>query len=699
LASVTNDLTPPVAKRVPHARTFHGDTVVDEYAWMAAALEDPDAIDYLKAENLYADERTAHLAGLREKLFGEIKQRTQETDLSLPTRKGAFWYFTRTTEGLQYGVQCRIRATSAEPPAVEPGKPLDGEEILLDGNALAEGHEFFELGTFDISPDGNWLAYSVDFEGDERYVVHFKDLRTGDVLDETIEDTGYGTAWSLDASAFFYSTMDDAWRSDKIWRHIVGEPPADDVIVVQEDDEHFSLGVALTRSERFIMVSSSSKITSEYAFIPSDRPTAALEIVAPRRDGVEYHVEHHGDRFLILHNDDAEDFALASAPVSSPGDWTPLIAHEPGRRLTDIDAFESHLVLSLRSEGLTALRVIPVDGSPSFDITFPEPIYTVGMESNEEFATSSIRIGYTSMVTPGSIYACDLTTGALTLLKRKAVLADAQGHEFSPDDYEQFRVWATAPDGVRVPISIVARRGVPKGAPLVLYGYGSYELSVDPYFSVARLSLLDRGVVFAIAHIRGGGEMGRNWYDQGKLLAKKNTFTDFIACARHVVETGWTTVDKLVARGGSAGGLLVGAATNMAPDAFGGVVAEVPFVDALTTILDPSLPLTVMEWDEWGNPVADPEVYAYMKSYTPYENVTDVTYPAQLVMTSLNDTRVLYTEPAKWVARMRATSPRTDIVMKTEMGAGHAGPSGRYDSWHEEAFVLAWILDLFKLAE
>ncbi len=697
---MTQNLTPPVAKRVPTERTFHGDTVIDEYSWMAAALEDPDALEYLKAENAYAEARTAHLAGLRETLFGEIKQRTLETDLSLPVRKGRFWYYTRTVEGSQYGIQCRVAATSDEPPLTGDGKPLDGEQVLLDGNALAAGHDFFELGVFDISPDGNWLAYSVDFDGDERYTVQFKDLRTGELLDDVITDTGYSSAWSLDASAFFYATMDEAWRSDRIWRHVIGTPSSEDTLVLHELNERFSVAVGLTRSERFIMFSANSKITSETSFIPSDQPYAELQTIAARREGVEYHVEHHGDRFLILHNDDAEDFALAYTRVDVPGAWLPLIDHEPGRRLTDIDAFANHLVLSLRSAGLTALRVLPVDGSPSFDITFDEPLYTVGMDANEEYQASSIRIGFVSMVTPASIFDCDLATGALTLRKRKPVLPDATGREYRSEDYEQFRVWATAPDGVSVPISIVARRDTPRDgtAPLVLYGYGSYEASMDPYFSIARLSLLDRGVVFAIAHIRGGGEMGRSWYENGKLLAKKNTFTDFIACARHVVETGWTSADRLIARGGSAGGLLVGAVTNMAPDAFAGVVAEVPFVDALTTILDPSLPLTVVEWDEWGNPGADAEVYAYMKSYTPYENVVDVDYPAQLVMTSLNDTRVLYTEPAKWVARMRAVAPRTDIVMKTEMGAGHAGPSGRYDSWHEEAFVLSWILDRFGLA-
>ena len=664
---------------------------------MAAANDDPDAIAYLTAENAYTDAATGHLAKLRETLFGEIKQRTLETDLSLPTRKGQFWYYTRTVEGEQYGIHCRIAAVAGDdvPPPTPAGVPIEGEEILLDGNALAAGHDFFELASFDISPDGTWLAYSVDFTGDERYTVHFKNLVTGEVLAEEIPDTGYSSAWSFDASVYFYTTMDEAWRADKVWRHVMGTPVAEDAVVIEETNERFGLGVGLSRSEQFIMFSAASKITSEYHVLPSQAPLSGLTLIAQRRDGVEYNVEHQGDRFLILHNDDAEDFALAYTSVAAPGAWIPMIDHQPGRRLTDVDAFADHLVVSLRQDGLTGLRVIPLEGSDPFDISFPEPVYTVDMGANEEFDARSIRIAYVSMTTPMSIYDCDLTTGALTLRKRKPVLPDADGRDFDPADYEQFREWAIAPDGTKVPMSIVARRGTPRdgSAPFLLYGYGSYELSVDPYFSVARLSLLDRGMVFGIAHIRGGGEMGRQWYSDGKLLAKKNTFTDFIACARHAVSAGWTSADRIVGRGGSAGGLLIGAVANEAPDAFGGFVAEVPFVDALTTILDPSLPLTATEWDEWGNPIEDAEVYAYMKSYTPYENVSDLAYPSTLVMTSLNDTRVLYTEPAKWVARMRVAAPGSQILLKTEMGAGHGGPSGRYNAWREEAFVLAWVLD------
>ncbi|MGY4898066.1 S9 family peptidase [Micromonospora aurantiaca (nom. illeg.)] len=687
---------PPVAKRVPTERLHHGDTVLDEYAWLAAK-DDPDTIAYLDAENAYTEARTAHLAGLRAELFEETRRRTQETDLSVPTRKDGYWYYTRTVEGQQYGVHCRRAVLPGEtaPPVSADGAPLDGEEVLLDGNQLAEGHDFFSLGAFDVSPDGRWLAYSTDFSGDERFTLRIKDLTTGESLPDEVPDTFYGTAWSSDASTLFYVTVDEAWRPNRVWRHTVGTASTEDVVVYQEDDERFWVGVELTRSERFVVIDIHSKITSEVWVIPASNPTSEPAVVAPRRQGIEYAVEHHGHRFLILHNDGAEDFALAYTSADSPGEWEPLIPHTPGTRLEAVDAFENHLVVSLRTNGLTGLRVLPVGTDDSWDIDFPEPIYSVGLDANPEYRTSEVRLRYTSLVTPDSVYDYDLVTRELTLRRQKPVRPGPDGRAYDPADYEQHRDWALADDGTRVPISLVCRRDTPRdgSAPAVIYGYGSYEASMDPWFSIARLSLLDRGVIFAVAHIRGGGELGRRWYDEGKLLAKKNTFTDFVACARHLVKAGWTASDRLVARGASAGGLLMGAVANLAPDAFTGIVAQVPFVDALTSILDPSLPLTVTEWEEWGNPLDDPEVYAYMKSYTPYENVATVEYPAILAVTSLNDTRVLYHEPAKWIARLRSLAPAGDYLLKTEMGAGHGGPSGRYDSWREEAFVNAWILD------
>ncbi|MGS2613846.1 S9 family peptidase [Micromonospora sp. LZ34] len=693
---MTTETPVPVAKRVPSERTHHGDTVVDEYAWLSAK-DDPETIAYLTAENAYTAARTAHLAGLRAELFEETRRRTQETDLSVPTRKGGYWYYTRTVEGQQYGVHCRraVRDGETEPPVSADGAPLDGEEVLLDGNLLAEGHDFFALGAFDVSPDGRWLAYSTDFSGDERFTLRVKDLSTGELLPDEIPGTFYGTAWSTDASVLFYVTVDDAWRPHRVWRHVIGSAASDDVVVHQEDDERFWVGVELTRSERFILIDIASKVTSEVRVVPAGNPTGAPALIAPRRQGVEYSVEHHGHRFLILHNDGAEDFALAFTSADAPGDWVPLIEHSPGTRLESVDAFADHLVVTLRSNGLTGLRVLPVGGGDPYDIDFPEPLYSVGLDANPEYRTTQLRLRYTSLVTPDSIYDYDLVTRQMVLRKRKPVLPGPDGRPYDPAEYEQHRDWALADDGTRVPISLVCRVGTPRdgSAPCELYGYGSYEASMDPWFSVARLSLLDRGVVFAVAHTRGGGELGRRWYDQGKLLAKKNTFTDFVACARHLVKAGWTASDRLVARGASAGGLLMGAVANLAPYAFAGIVAQVPFVDALTSILDPSLPLTVTEWEEWGNPLDDPEVYAYMKSYTPYENVAARDYPAILAVTSLNDTRVLYHEPAKWIARLRATAPRGDYLLKTEMGAGHGGPSGRYDAWKEEAFINAWILD------
>lgn len=688
--------TPPAVRQVPAERSFHGDTVTDEFSWLADK-ENPETIAYLEAENAWTERATSHLKGLQATLFEEIKGRTQETDLSVPQRKGAFWYYTRTVEGKQYGIQCRVPAgpDEVDPPSTGDGAPLPGEQVLLDGNALAEGKEFFALGTFDVSPDGTRLAYSVDFAGDERFTLNVKDLATDETFADEVPDVFYGSAWSADGSTLFYVTVDDAWRPFRVWRHAVGTPASDDAVVFEEPDERFWVGVELSRSEKFIVIDTNSKITSEVRVIAAENPTAEPAIIRERVQGVEYSVEHHGHRFLILHNENAEDFALASTSVDNPGEWRELIPHTPGTRLEAVDAFQRHVVVSLRTGGLTGLRVIADGSTDSYDMEFPEPLYDVGLGGNPEYDTNIVRIGYTSLVTPDSVYDVNLVSRAMELRKRKPVLGD-----FDPEAYEQFREWAVADDGTKVPISIVARKGTPRNgsAPLLLYGYGSYEHSVDPYFSIARLSLLDRGMVFAIAHVRGGGELGRRWYEDGKMLAKKNTFTDFVAAARALVRASWTSADKIVARGGSAGGLLMGAVANIAPDAFAGIVAQVPFVDPLTSILDPSLPLTVTEWEEWGNPLESADVYAYMKSYSPYENVQKLKYPAILAVTSLNDTRVLYHEPAKWIARLRATAPEGSYLLKTEMGAGHGGPSGRYDSWKEEAFVNAWVLDQVGLA-
>ncbi len=678
---------PPTARQVPFERSHHGDTVPDEFAWLADK-DNPDTLAYLEAENAWTRSATEHLADLRTTVFEEIRGRTQETDLSVPSRKGGHWYYTRTEEGKQYGIHCRMPALPGE---TDPPDHRDGEEVLLDGNVLAQGQDFFALGTFDVSPDGNLLAFSTDFAGDERFTLRVKDLRTGALLADEVPDAFYGSAWSADGSTLFYLTVDDAWRPYRVWRHTIGSARNDDVLVYEEPDQRFSVSVELTRSEKFIVIDAQSKITSEVRAIPADDPSAEPVLIAERRHGVEYSVEHHGHRFLILHNDNAEDFALAYTSADAPGEWTELIPHRPGTRLESVDAFARHIVVSVRRDGLTGLRVLADGSTDAYDMEFPEPLYSVGLVGNSEYDTTAVRISYTSMVTPESVYDVDLVTRAMTLRKRKPVLGG-----YDPEQYEQFREWALADDGTRVPISLVARKGVPRdgSAPLLLYGYGSYEYSYDPHFSIPRLSLLDRGVVYAIAHVRGGGEMGRQWYENGKLLAKKNTFTDFVACAQALVKESWTAPDRLVARGASAGGLLMGVVANLAPELFAGIVAQVPFVDPLTSILDPSLPLTVAEWEEWGNPLESPEVYAYMKSYSPYENVTKGRYPAILAVASLHDTRVLYHEPAKWIARLRSLAPEGSYLLKVEMGAGHGGPSGRYDSWREEAFITAWILDV-----
>jgi oligopeptidase B len=703
---------PPLARRIHSERTYHGDTFVDEYAWLADR-DDPETIAYLEAENAYTTAMTAGQAGLREAIFAEIKGRTKETDLSVPTRKGGWWYYTRTVEGKQYAVHCRaaVRPGETGPPSTEDGTPLPGEEVLLDGNELAGDSPFFSLGAFSVSPDGRLLAYSTDFAGNERFTLRIKDLATGQTAADEIPDTFYGCAWSKDASALFYVSVDAAWRPYRIWRHLVGTPAADDVIVIEEPDQRFSVGVGLTRSERYVVLALSSTLTSEIWLLDATAPTAVPQVVLPRRQGVEYSVEHQagpagsGDpgRLLILHNDGALNFELASAPLSAApgsgpladsGTVTTVIGHRDDTRLLGIDAFEGRLVVHYRRDGLTGLRILRTDGGEQ-EIGFPEPLYTVGPGPNPEYGSPLFRLHYVSLATPDSIFDADTRTGELTLLKRRPVLSLPGREGYDPDGFEQHREWAVAADGTQVPISLICRKGTPRdgSAPLVLYGYGSYEASIDPGFSIPRLSLLDRGFVYAIAHVRGGGEMGRRWYDDGKVFRKQNTFTDFVACAEHLVRRGWTAADRLIARGGSAGGLLMGAVANIAPQDFAGIVAQVPFVDSLTSILDPSLPLTVAEWEEWGDPLHDPAVYAYMKAYSPYENVTGQTYPPILAVTSLNDTRVLYREPAKWIARLQATGHGGPFLLKTEMTAGHGGRSGRYDAWREEALILAWIIN------
>jgi oligopeptidase B len=699
-------LQPPVARAVPFTRLHHGDAVVDRYEWLRDK-DDPEVIAHLEAENAYTDQENAHLDGLRDTIVDEIKSRTQETDLSVPVRDGGHWYYTRTIEGASYGVHCRVPVSGDDdwtPPLLEPGVSLPAEQVLLDDNAEAEGHEFYSLGSFDVSPDGQLLAYAVDTVGDERYTLRIRDLRTGENLPDTVENTFPGAVFSGEGASVYYPTVDDAWRPDTIWRHEVGTDALADETVFTEPDERYWVGVGLTRSKRYLEIAVGSKITSEVHLLDTADPDAGLEVVWPRREGVEYSVEHAvvggADRWLILHNDGAENFELVDVDPAAPLDragWRTVLAHDPEVRLEEVDAFAAHLTVDYRRDGLTRIGVLAlaadateIDGSALRELAFDEPLFSVGTSGNPEWEQPTVRYGYTSFVTPSSVFDYDIATGLSTLLKQQPVLG-----AYDAGRYEQRRVWAVADDGERVPISIVAPRGLLGGdepAPMVLYGYGSYEASIDPSFSIARLSLLERGVAFAIAHVRGGGELGRRWYENGKTLTKRNTFTDFVASARALIDQELTSPDRLVAQGGSAGGLLMGAVANLAPDLFAGILAQVPFVDALTSILDPSLPLTVIEWDEWGDPLHEPEVYFYMKSYSPYENVTAQVYPRIFALTSLNDTRVLYVEPAKWVARLREVG--APVLLKTEMSAGHGGVSGRYERWKQVSEEYAWILDV-----
>ncbi|GAA2732152.1 S9 family peptidase [Pedococcus aerophilus] len=695
-------LTPPRPEHRDTIREHHGDVVVDPYEWLRDK-SDRAVVAHLEAENAYAEAATARLQPLRDEIFEEIRSRTQETDLSVPVASGPWWYYSRSYEGSQYSVECRApRVEGAPRPNPGAGASIEGEQVLLDGNIESKGHDFFALGALSISPDHRLLAYAIDTEGDERFALRIKDLGTGEVVDTAVQEVGYGCVFSFDGRYLFYTRVDETWRPHQTWRHEVGSPADTDVLVHEEPDERFWMGLGSSRDDRWIMIGLGSKTTSEVRLLDATDPLGEFRVVAPRREGVEYDVEPAADRLLIVHNADSIDSDLAWAPLdaTSADQWQPLMRSAGGERFQGVEAFDDVAVLALRRDGLTAVRVLERDASSptgygaSHDLDFDEPVYSVGLGENPESATTSLQVVFESLVTPRTVLDYDLGTREYTLLKRQSVLGG-----YDPTQYEQRREWATAEDGTRVPISLVYPAGsVPDGSrPGMLTAYGSYEISSDPYFSVARLSLLQRGFVYAIAHVRGGGELGRSWYDQGKLTHKRSTFTDFVACADHLVETGWVHPDRLVAEGGSAGGLLIGAAINLAPQRFRAVHAAVPFVDALTTILDPSLPLTVVEWEEWGNPLEDPEVYAYMKSYSPYENVHRAPYPAVLATTSLNDTRVYFTEPAKWVARLRENTTsgpdERPVLLRTEMVAGHGGKSGRYDSWRQVAWEWAFLVD------
>ncbi len=671
---------PPRAPRRPTLLTTHADTRVDDWFWLREK-ENPEVREYLDAENAWTSAQMAPTSELQEQLYREMLGRIQETDLSVPERIDGWWYYARTEEGKQYPIHCRRRDL------------VEGrEEIILDQNALAGGSPYFRLGALRPSPDHRLLAYAIDLSGDERYELFVKDLETGELLPERIAPVTYGVEWSADGRVLFYVTADAAERPFRLHRHELGESVETDRVIFEEPDGRFIVSIEKTRSRRFILVHASSHSSSEVRVIEADRPFDAPRLLAPREPNVEYAVEHHGDRFLFVTNDGgAVNFKVMAAPVesTSKADWVTMLEHREQVKLDGVDAFRDHLAFYEREDATPHIRIRDLGTGEEHRIEFDEEVYTVQPARNPEFDTAMLRVVYTSPVTPVSVIDYDVRNRIPTLLKRQPVLG-----RFDPKLYRTERAFATAEDGTRVPLSIVYRLPMVRdgGRAMLLQAYGSYGVNFDPAFSSNAISLLDRGIVLAIAHIRGGEEMGRRWYEEGKLLSKWNTFTDFIAAAEYLVDTGWTSRDRLVINGGSAGGLLMGAVTNCRPDLFAAVIAEVPFVDVLTTMLDETIPLTMIEYEEWGNP-QEKAYYDYIKSYSPYDNVVPQPYPPMLVTTGLNDPRVAYWEPAKWVAKLRATKTDTNpILLKTNMGAGHSGASGRYDYLREVAFKYAFVL-------
>lgn len=679
-------MNPPQAKAVPHEITVHGDTRVDNYFWLRDR-SDPEVTRYLEAENAHTESVMNPATALRETLYKEILGRIQETDLSVPVRRDDYYYYTRTEQGKQYAIYCRKKAL------------LDAaEELLLDANLLAAGHSYFQLGNFSVSPDHRLLAYSTDMTGDEAFKIEVKDLDTGELLTDAIPNTYYGLEWAADNKTFFYVTLDAARRPYKVFRHHLGI--ATDALVYHEEDARFNLGIAKTKSRAFLMIDISSAITTEVRLLRADDPAGAFDVVLPRRNDIEYGISHHDNRLFITINDIARTFRLVQAPLDNPADqskWREIIAARPDVTLEGTEAFRDHLLIVERQNGLNKFRIRRFSDDAEHYVEFPESVYSAGPTGNVEFKTNILRFTYTSLVTPPSVFDYNMDTRERELKKQMPVLG---GYDSS--HYETQRIYATAPDGVQVPISLVYKKELVHrdgGAPLLMYGYGAYGHSSEPGFSSDRLSLLDRGFVFAIAHVRGGGDLGKPWHDAGKLLNKCNTFTDFVACAECLIAQNYTSRDRFAIIGGSAGGLLMGAVANMRPDLFKTVVAKVPFVDVLNTMLDPTLPLTVSEFEEWGNP-EDKQYYEYICDYSPYDKVAAREYPTMLVTAGLNDPRVSYWEPAKWVAKLRALKTDTNVLLlKTNMGSGHFGASGRYERIKETAFDYAFILTATTPAE
>ena len=671
---------PPIAKKVPKTTQIHGYTVSDDYAWMADKTKtDKDVLDYLKAETDYADAMMKSTAGFQEALYKEMLARIKETDENVPYRKGDYFYYTRTEQGKQYPIYCRKNGDLKAP-----------EEITIDMNKMAEGQKFFSVGAYNVSEDCNLLAFSTDTTGFRQYDLFVKDLRTGKIGGKIAERVT-SVAWANDNKTLFYGQEDAVTkRSDKIFRHALGGDKHD--LVFEEKDELYTTEVGKTRSKGYIVVSSTSSTTSEMRYLSADKPGDEPKLLLPRKENHEYYIDHLGENFYIRTNDQGKNFRLVIAPVGDPSqkNWKEVIPHRKAVMLEDVDCYAGHYIAFERENGLPKFHVTDLKSGKTHEIEFPEPVYVAYSGANAEFNTTTFRFGYESYITPNSTYDYDVVTRKRELRKQQPVLGG-----YDPKLYKSERVYATASDGVKVPISIVYKKDFKRDGqrPMLLEGYGSYGISNDVEFSSNRLSLLDRGVIFGTAHIRGGGEMGKEWHDQGKMMAKKNTFTDFITAAEYLVNEKYTSKDRLIITGGSAGGLLMGAVTNMRPDLFKAVVSFVPFVDVMSTMLDASLPLTVGEYLEWGNPNEKP-AYDYMRSYSPYDNIEKKSYPTMLVRTSLNDSQVMYWEPAKYVARLRELKTDNNLLLfkvKLEPG-GHGGASGRYDRLRDSAFDYAFIL-------
>ena len=668
-------VSPPVARRVPRVELVHGDRRVDDYFWLRDK-SDPEVAAYLEAENAYTDHVVGATEPLQQALYREMLGRIKETDLSVPYRDGSYLYYARTEEGKQYPILCRR--------SVHDGP----EEVTLDLNQLAEGLKFFSLGAYVVSDDGNLLAYSTDVTGFREYTLFVKDLESGELLPIRIEKSG-AVAWGTDGRSLFYTVEDSAKRPHRLYRHPLGETASE--LVYEETDELFRVFVHRSRSRAYLFLTVASHTTTEVRFLPADQPGGPWRPIATREHEHEYDVDHHGELLYIRTNDRGRNFRLVTAPVADPRreNWREQVPHRPEVMLEGVDCFARHIVLQEREDGLPHLTITTLVTGEAHRVAFPEPTYSVFPDHNREFDTSLFRYNYQSLITPNSVFDYDMDRREATLLKEQPVLGG-----YDRTQYASERLFAVAPDGVRVPISIVYRRGLPRDGspPLLLSGYGAYGFPLPVTFSSNRLSLLDRGVSFALAHVRGGGEMGKPWHDQGRLLHKKNTFTDFVAVAEHLIREGYTSSSALVIEGSSAGGLLMGAVVNMRPELFKAVLSRVPFVDVVNTMLDPSLPLTVGEYEEWGNPQNKDE-YDYIKTYCPYTNLRAGTYPAMLVKTSFNDSQVMYWEPAKYVARLRTLKrDARPLLLKTNMAAGHGGASGRYDFLREIAFDYSFVL-------